>query len=305
MVRDSQSRRQTDRRSGGRLYWLSRAEFALLFLAFLFYWFEPKWDALHFAHARVRGFVQEWSAQRLTRLSDWVETHRRLTEVRGELERKQAELEVTRSELRFLSLQIVENDALRSLFLLPRRPQYKYVYGEVVTRRIQNNEARLFVRIHSDDPHVRKTLVGSSVVAAAAPEWMAVGQVIKAHSDQAEIMLLSDPRSRIGVSSADTPAFGSALLVGAGQERMILDYAAHPHFLKKLSSGLKLVTTLGSQYPAGLVVARLQGDEESGESAAPLQPVPLLSYEELRFVVILVLIDVPGDPSGSSDGAPR
>lgn len=229
----------------------------------------------------------EWAGRHTARWTDWAGSRRKLEETREELNQTRAELEVTRAELRTRSLQIYENDALRSLFMFPRHPQYRHIYGEVISRRILPTEARIFVRMSANASSQKTAIAGSPVVASSVPEWAAIGQVVDVRGDLAEIMLLSDPRSRIGVTSADTPAFGSALLLGAGADRMDLDYAAHPHFLQKLSPRLRLVTTLGSQFPTGLTVAQLQPEDGSDDPSSALHPRPVIPYEELRFVVIL------------------
>lgn len=223
----------------------------------------------------------------MTRWTDWANSRTKLGETREQLQQTHAELEIAESKLRTLSLQIYENDALRSLFMLPRHPRYRHIYGEVVSRRILPSEARLFVRMSLNADTQKISLEGSPVVASAAPEWVAVGQVVDVRGTLAEIMLLSDPRSRIGVTSADTPAFGSALLLGVGGDRMELDYAAHPHFLRAMSSHLRLITTLGSQFPTGLAVSQLMPEDGTEDAASSLHPRPIIPYEELRFVVIL------------------
>lgn len=282
MGRERNSQWHTDRRDTGRPYLLSKTEFFLLLLAAAFYWTQPDWPALRFAHARARGAVQDWAARRGAGWTDWINSSRRLAETRGELDQAKSELDLMRAELRAQSLQILENDALRSLFLLPERTRFRYVYGEAVSRRILSTEARLFIRYASDSGILPESLAGAPVVASSGPDWVAVGQVVGSHGDLAEVMLLSDPRSRIGIASADSPALGSALLLGAGMDRLELDYAAHPHFLRKLTRHLRLVTALESQFPPGIPVAELTNSE------GPILPRPILPYEKLRFVVVMI-----------------
>jgi len=268
----------------------SRSEFVLLLVAALLYWFQPVWPALRFAPAFLEGGVRDWVGERGARMADWKGARRKLEASRRENEQLRAELLVKDAEVRMLSLQVLENDALRSLFSLSKRPDYRYLYGEVRSRKVRSTDARLFVRVAGMDPAIRETLPGAPVVAAVPPQWIAVGQVVQAKESLVEVMLLSDPRSRIGVTAVDTPSLGSALMIGAGADRMVLDFVAHPTFVKKLYPDLILVTGPESRFPQGLAAARLaadQGHAESGWTPDALRPRPVVPYEELPFVVIL------------------
>ena len=87
--------------------------------------------------------------------------------------------------------------------------------------------------------------------------------------------------------SADTPAYGSALLMGRGLDRLELDYAAHPHFGRALAPFVRLVTSPESRFPPGLPVAELK-PSGSGGGSENLQPSPLASFGDLQFIVILI-----------------
>lgn len=261
---------------------LSPAELAILLIAVAIYLINPNWTVLRHAETRFRSGVGAGLD-----VGGWFGRSGEKAKLEARVKAYETELEQTRAELRTLSLQILENDALRALFLLPKRREYRYLFGEVVGRSIRPTEARLTVRVpESSSSAVAPT--GSPVVASALPEWIAIGQVIDVKNDLVEVMLLSDPRSRIGVTSADTPAYGSALLIGGGMDRMELDFAAHPHFTKALAPHVRLVTSPESRFPPGLGAAELKPIVGSGDAPVRFQPVPIRPYGELQFVVILV-----------------
>lgn len=215
--------------------------------------------------------------------SDYFNSQKKLVDTRADLDRLQTNLEMSRAELRMLNLQVAENEALRALFTLPKRAQYRYIYAEVMSREIQPAHSRIFVRVHSEPSAAENIRTGSPVIASNAPDWVAVGQVIDTRqTDLIEVMLLSDPRSKIGVTAEDTPAFGSALLIGGGLDRLELDYAAHPHFMRYLAPGMRLVTAKESRFPPGFVAAQL----ESSEDALKAKSAVLLA--DMQYVVILI-----------------
>lgn len=271
-----------------------KSEGVLLLLAVLLYWFSPNWPAVRFARANLQGVFQNSWDQKFSNISSWRDARRSLGETRRFLDQSQTELEMTRAQLRVLSLQILENDALRSLFLLPERPEYRYIYGEVISRRILPTESRLFIKIPSGS-YAADGLGGAPVVASFVPNWVAVGQVMDVRRDVAEVMLLSDPRSRIGVTLADTSAFGSALLVGAGLNGVELDFATHPHFLRDLSAHQQLVTAKESHFPVGLGVAELLPAD------GRLLPSCLLPFGEIKYVVILARARAMANPQQPSE----
>ncbi len=80
---------------------------------------------------------------------------------------------------------------------------------------------------------------------------------------------------------------------------MGLDFAAHPHFLKELYAGLRLVTSPESQFPPGLTVAEMR---PAGSSL--LQPQSLVPLTELRFVVILIRRSPGANGNGSEPHHP-
>lgn len=233
---------------------------------------------------------------------DWFDARRRLAASRGRVERLQGDLESARAEIQTLSLQVLENEALRALFSLPKETAYQYVYAEVVSRRISQQQSRIVVRTgqsraNSDSsPIPDASWRGAPVVASAQSLWVAAGQVVEVRGDLLEIMLLSDPRSRIGVASADSPSLGSALLLGAGLNRLELDYVAHPHFIRQLAARMRLVTALESLFPPGLLVAELAPEGDQATGAIRLRPMPIIPFSELKIVVILVPGKPPEDP---------
>ena len=273
---------------------LSSPELFLLVLASLSYLLQPSWPALQLADVRLRAAIKYSAARRLGGWSDYFNSRKKLIETRGEVDRLKSDLDLSRAELRMLNLQVAENEALRTLFTLPKRAQYRYIYAEVVAREIQAARSRIFVRVHSDVSAAKNISTGAPVIASNAPYWAAVGQVSDTRqTDLIEVMLLSDPRSRIGVAAADSPAFGSALLIGGGWDRLELDYAAHPHFMRFLSPGGRLVTSKESRFPPGFFAAELESSDEAPDGASSrIKAKSAVSLSDMRYVVILIPQDI-------------
>lgn len=232
----------------------------------------------------MHAAVRHWMSSETFAPSGWFNARENLFETRRQLDKSQIELDRARAELRTLSLQIIENDALRTLFLLPKRESYQYVYAEVVQRRIQSTEAKIMARMTSQSEPMPRVPTGSPVIAPNLPDWVAVGRVMRVQGEMVEVILASDPRSRIGVTTTDSQTFGGALLIGGGMDRLELDYVTHPYFQKLLRPGLKLVTSRESQFPMGLTVATVGDDESAGNTARVRPGVP---YGDIHFLVIL------------------
>lgn len=261
-------------------------EAVLLAVAIAFYAIQPSFPTLNYIHSSFRVFIQKNIWKRLDFWTGWFSTHNQLATAKADLESMRLESELTQAELRTLSLQVAENDALRALFSLPKRTEYRYIHAEVVTRRTTRTEDRLDVQMGpGPSPAHRVIPPGAPVITAGPDGWAAVGQVIRSSGSMAEVMLLTDLRARIGVTLHDTPALGSALIIGHGMGRMQLDYAQHPQFLHRMAPNLRLVTTVESKFPPGLAVAYVSEDADlSGE----VHLNPVAPPGGLRFVVILI-----------------
>ncbi len=302
MGRESGYSRRPVARHSGAILGIHSSEFVLLVIAILVYLWSPAVPDAGLLQTRLR-IQASILAGKFSFLSGLLTTRAELEKTRIERDSARIDLDLARAELRAQSLQVLENDALRSLFLLPRRPGYRYVHGEVVGTSIGHTEARVDVQLAEAVP------AGSAVIAPVLSEWTAVGRVVRSAGTRpaiAQVMLLSDPRSRVGVVRSDTPALGVALLVGAGMERLMLDFAMHPQFMKSLSPNLRLLTSPESRFlpglPAAYMVSRADGSAFTVDES--FSPVPLRAYNDLRFVVVLIVEPAEPAPADAQRAGP-
>ena len=151
-----------------------------------------------------------------------------------------------------------------------------------------------------------------------------VGRVDKVYGDYADVVLISDPSSRIDVvirdpaqpatqtagATGDTGAAGArGLLVGLGRPD---SYACKIEWLErqgrpmpgsdaKVKVGDEVVTSgLGASFPAGLVVgkiAKVIGDDGMFQS---VEVTPTVDVSRVRAVMVLLAPPPPPDPDAKS-----
>ncbi|MGO8970295.1 MAG: rod shape-determining protein MreC [Myxococcaceae bacterium] len=116
-----------------------------------------------------------------------------------------------------------------------------------------------------------------------------VGQVLRVTSGSADVLLLADPNSRLGVRVQRTRARAGA--AGTGDERLLrLDYLARA---EDLEEGDPVVTSgTDGVYPAGLMVGRATQVQRQGAGMF-LGAMLLPSVDFSRLEEVLVLSAVP------------
>jgi rod shape-determining protein MreC len=133
------------------------------------------------------------------------------------------------------------------------------------------------------------------VIAGTGP----VGKIDKVYGDYADVMLVSDPRSRIDVAIKRTG--GRGVLIGLGRSD---SYACKITTLELSSKqelravvGDEVVTSgVGSVFPPGLVVGtitKLSGDDGMFQN---VEVRPTVDVSRVRAVMVLLAPPPPPDP---------
>jgi rod shape-determining protein MreC len=170
-----------------------------------------------------------------------------------------------------------ENERLRRLLNYPETGTGPRVAARVVG--INPDANRLTVRIDRGEADgVRRNM------AVVTPEGV-VGQVLRATSGTADVLLLVDPNSRLGVRVQRTRARADA--AGTGDDRLLrLDYLVRT---EQLEEGDPVVTSgTDGVYPPGLMVGRVTQVQRQGAGmflgAALLPAVDFSRLEEVLVV---------------------
>lgn len=170
-----------------------------------------------------------------------------------------------------------ENQRLRRLLNYPDAEAGPLIVARVVG--INPDPNRLTVRIDRGDADgvVRNMPV-------VTPDGV-VGQVLRATSGSADVLLLADPNSRLGVRIQRTRARAGG--AGTGDERLLrLDYLAHA---EDLQEGDPVVTSgTDGVYPPGLMVGHATQVQRQG-SGMFLGAMLLPSVDFSRLEEVLVL----------------
>ena len=161
------------------------------------------------------------------------------------------------------------------------------------------------------DRGTREVAADMPVITSAGP----VGRVDKAYGDYADVVLISDPSSRIDVVIRDpaqpaAPAGGArGLLVGLGRAD---SYACKIEWLErqgrsgpspdsKVKLGDQVVTSgLGASFPAGLVVgtvAKITGDDGMFQN---VEIKPTIDVSRMRTMMVLLAPPPPPDPDAKT-----
>jgi rod shape-determining protein MreC len=189
---------------------------------------------------------------------------------------------LTEERARLISV-LQENARLRQLLgFKERRPDLKLRVARVVGRDVTAyfRVFRVKLDIRNTDFSVRERM---AVVSAEG----VVGQIVEVYDGYADVMLISDPRSRVDVISQRTRARG--MVNGLGHSK---DYQARIAYLRRkdeVAEGDALVTSgKGGVYPAELMVGLVSkvDDRSFGlEQNAIVEPTVDFGHLEEVFIV--------------------
>lgn len=207
-------------------------------------------------------------------------------EAMQEVEELRAEVKRLREEKTRLIGVLQENARLRELVgFQSRRPDLELVPAQVIARDLSPYFRVLKIRIRTDEEiKPRMPVVSAEGV---------VGQVHRVYKGYADVVLVSDPRSRIDAISQRNRALG--IVEGLGHEA---DYLARVAYLRahdQVRVGDELVTSgMGGIFPRELTIGRIVSvrDDENGLFQEVLIE-PAVDMSRLDEVFIITNVDGP------------
>lgn len=199
----------------------------------------------------------------------------------AERDRLRAEVARLREEKARLIGVLQENARLRELVGFKQgHPEYELVPARVIARDVTPYFRVIKLRVEADSDQIAPR---DPVVVAGG----VVGQVHRVDEGWAEVIVLSDPRSRIDVLSQRNRAHG--VVQGLGRER---DYLARVAYLSEkdvVRAGDVMVTSgMGGIFPPELIVGRVleaAPDERGLFQRVRLEPAVDLSRLQEVFVI--------------------
>lgn len=228
----------------------------------------------------VEGLGGLWS--RYVALVDVEEENR---ELRDENER-------LRKELAAMTRRAFDVAALEDLAVVKKRTPADTIGARVIGAPLSAQFRVLRLRI---DRGEREVQPGMPVIVGQGP----IGRIDKVYGDYADVILISDPGSKIEVVIPRTG--GRGLLIGNGKPD---SYACKIEWLErqmrpegKVAVGDEVVTSgLGASFPPGLVVGKvtaIHGDDGMFQS---VEVEPVVDVSRVRAAMVLLAPPPPPDP---------
>ena len=219
-----------------------------------------------------------------------------LVDVEDENRELRAENERLRKELAAMTRRAFDVAALEDLAVVKKRTPADTMGARVIGAPLSPQFRVLRLRI---DRGEREVQPGMPVIVGNGP----VGRIDKVYGDYADVLLISDPASKIEVVIPRTGARG--LLVGVGRPD---SYACKIEWLErtlrpeaKIQAGDEIVTSgLGASFPPGLVVgkvSKIHGDDGMFQS---VEVEPAVDVSRVRAVMVLLAPPPPPDPDAKT-----
>ena len=215
-----------------------------------------------------------------------------LIDVEAENRELRDENDRLRKELAAATRRAADIAALEELALVKKQTQADTLGARVIAAPLSPQFRVIRLRIDRGNRDVQPDM---PVIAGTGP----VGKIDKVYGDYADVMLVSDPRSRIDVAIKRTGARG--VLIGLGQPD---SYACKISTLELASKtelraqvGDEIVTSgVGSVFPPGLVIGKitkLAGDDGMFQN---VEVQPAVDVSRVRAVMVLLAPPPPADP---------
>ncbi|HLL21993.1 MAG TPA: rod shape-determining protein MreC, partial [Kofleriaceae bacterium] len=219
-----------------------------------------------------------------------------LVDVESENRELRDENEKLRKELAAATRRAADIAALEELAVVKKQTQADTIGARVIAAPLSPQFRVIRLRIDRGDREVQPDM---PVIAGTGP----VGKVDKVYGDYADVMLVSDPRSRIDVSIKRTGARGVLIGLGASDSYACkittLELAAKPDLRAQV--GDEVVTSgVGSVFPPGLVigvVTKLSGDDGMFQN---VEVRPAVDVSRVRAVMVLLAPPPPADPDAKT-----
>jgi rod shape-determining protein MreC len=182
--------------------------------------------------------------------------------------------------------------ALEELAVVKKQTQADTLGARVIAAPLSPQFRVIRLRIDRGDRDVQPDM---PVIAGTGP----VGKIDKVYGDYADVMLVSDPRSRIDIAIKRTG--GRGVLIGLGQPDSYACKITTLELQSKLELraqvGDEVVTSgVGSVFPPGLVVGtitKLTGDDGMFQN---VEVRPAIDVSRVRAVMVLLAPPPPADP---------
>lgn len=219
-----------------------------------------------------------------------------LVDVESENRELRSDNEDLRKQLAAMTRRAYDVAALEELAVLKQRTPADSLGARVIGAPLSPQFRVLRLRIDRGERDVQRDM---PVIAGTGP----VGKIDKVYGDYADVMLVSDPRSRIDVVIKRTGSRG--WLVGLGQSDSYactitsLELARAPE--QRAQVGDEVVTSgVGSVFPPGLVVgtiSKLAGDDGMFQK---VEVRPTTDVSRVRAVMVLLAPPPPPDPDAKT-----
>ena len=216
-----------------------------------------------------------------------------LVDVEAENRELRADNDRLRKELAAATRRAADIAALEELALVKRQMQADTLGARVIAAPLSPQFRVLRLRIDRGDREVQPDM---PVIASTGGP---VGKIDKVYGDYADVMLISDPRSRIDVAIKRTGARG--VLIGLGEpdsydcKISTLELASKPELRGQV--GDEIVTSgVGAVFPPGLVIgkiSKLAGDDGMFQN---VEVQPAVDVSRVRAVMVLLAPPPPPDP---------
>ena len=219
-----------------------------------------------------------------------------VVDVESENRELREENERLRKELAAMTRKAFDVAALEDLAVVKKRTPADTIGARVIGAPLSPQFRVLRLRIDRGDRDVQ---TGMPVIVGAGP----VGRIDKVYGDYADVVLISDPSSKIEVVIPRTG--GRGLLIGNGKPD---SYACKIEWLErqlkpegKIAVGDEVVTSgLGASVPPGLVVGKvtkINGDDGMFQS---VEVEPVVDVSRVRAVMVLLAPPPPADPDAKT-----
>lgn len=219
-----------------------------------------------------------------------------LVDTEAENRELREENEKLRKELATMTRKAFDVAALEDLAVVKKRTPADTIGARVIGAPLSPQFRVLRLRI---DRGEREVQPGMPVITGAGP----VGRIDKVYGDYADVVLVSDPSSKIEVVIPRTG--GRGLLIGVGRPD---SYACKIEWLEKqlkpeskLAVGDEVVTSgLGASFPPGLVVGKVSkilGDDGMFQS---VEVQPAVDVSRVRAAMVLLAPPPPVDPDAKT-----
>jgi rod shape-determining protein MreC len=215
-----------------------------------------------------------------------------LVDVESENRELRDENDQLRKELAAMTRRAFDVEALEDLAVVKKRTPADTIGARVIGAPLSPQFRVMRLRIDRGDKDVQP---GMPVIVGTGP----VGRIDKVYGDYADVVLISDPASKIEVVLPRTG--GRGLLIGVGKPD---SYACKVEWLErntkpegKAAVGDEVVTSgLGASFPPGLVVGKvtkINGDDGMFQS---VEVEPAVDVSRVRAVMVLLAPPPPPDP---------